>query len=42
MDAELIAGKGGIFDVEVDGRRIYSKHDTGVFPEHEEILRQLN
>ena len=26
---EQIAGDGGIFDVDVDGTRIYSKHDTG-------------
>jgi selT/selW/selH-like putative selenoprotein len=37
----LIAGGGGIFDVAVDGRRIYSKHDTGRFPTDEEVLSQL-
>ncbi len=39
--AELIRGDNGIFDVEVDGRRIYSKHETGRFPEHEEVLAEL-
>jgi selenoprotein W-related protein len=38
---ELIAGRGGIFDVEVDGRMIFSKHDAGRFPEDSEILDQL-
>ena len=40
-DTELVLGDNGIFDVEVDGRRIYSKHQTGRFPEHEEILAEL-
>ena len=34
----MIKGGGGIFDVHVDGRRVYSKHEEGRFPEHEEIL----
>ncbi len=42
MDAELIKGGGGIFDVEVDGLLIYSKHQTGRFPKHSEILEQLS
>ena len=41
IDAELIKGAGGIFDVKADGRLIYSKHETGQFPEHEEVLSQL-
>ena len=43
LDAEvqLIEGGGGIFDVVADGRLIYSKHDTGRFPEHAEILDPL-
>jgi selenoprotein W-related protein len=40
-NVELIEGSGGIFDVVQDGRKIYSKHDTGRFPEHDEILSQL-
>ncbi len=34
---ELIGGGGGVFDVVVDGRLIYSKHQTGRFPEPGEI-----
>jgi hypothetical protein len=30
-----------VFDVEVDGRRIYSKHETGRFPDFDEILDEL-
>ena len=39
--SELVRGDNGIFDVEVDGRQIYSKHQTGRFPEHDEILAAL-
>ena len=41
VEAELIEGASGIFDVTVDGKKIYSKHDTGRFPEEDEILSQL-
>jgi selenoprotein W-related protein len=34
----LIEGRGGVFDVVVDGRLVYSKQKTGRFPEHQEIL----
>jgi selenoprotein W-related protein len=37
----LIAGRGGIFDVEVDGKLIFSKHEVGRFPEDAEILEKL-
>ena len=39
--AELVAGGGGVFDVERDGKLIFSKHDEGRFPEESEILDQL-
>ena len=41
MTPELIPGRGGIFDVELDGKLIFSKHDQGRFPEDSEILSQL-
>lgn len=34
-------GDDGIFDVVVDGKRIFSKHETDRFPTHEEILAAL-
>lgn len=37
IDAELIEGSHGIFDVKLDGELIYSKDQTGRFPENEEI-----
>jgi len=41
VDAQLIAGSGGVFDVKVDGRLIFSKKQTGRFPENDEILKLL-
>ncbi|MCH2115378.1 MAG: Rdx family protein [Pirellulales bacterium] len=40
-EVALIRGGGGIFDVKVDGKLIYSKHDTGHFPTDAEILAAL-
>lgn len=31
----------GTFDVVADGQPLWSKHDTGGFPEHEVILTML-
>lgn len=36
---ELIPGSGGIFEVTVNGDKIYSKDDTGVFPDTDEIIQ---
>ncbi len=43
MDVEstLEPGKVGQFDVEVDGKVIFSKHATGRFPDTKEILDAL-
>ena len=41
VTAGLIKGKGGVFDVVVDGRLIYSKDETGRFPDDEEVLSVL-
>lgn len=41
MPPTLVPGSGGIFEVEVDGRVVFSKHDEGRFPEHDEILARL-
>ncbi len=40
-ESKLIAGANGIFDVVVDGELIYSKHQTGQFPEDAEVLERL-
>lgn len=41
VDPEMIEGAGGIFDVKVDGALIYSKHETGEFPEHQLVLDKV-
>lgn len=41
MAPELIRGGGGIFDVEVDGRVVYSKHETGEFPDETALVESL-
>jgi len=38
IDAELIRSSGGVFDVKVDGKLIFSKKVAGRFPEEDEIL----
>jgi len=39
LDAEvkLVPGAGGVFDVTVDGRLVFSKDKTGRFPDEGEI-----
>ena len=41
VESEMIAGSGGIFDVKVDGKMVYSKHVTGAFPDHAQLIRQI-
>lgn len=41
IEAELIRGGGGVFDVTVDDERIFSKQAQGRFPEPDEILERL-
>lgn len=38
---ELVKGKGGIFDIMIDGALAYSKHKTGRFPTDEEVRALL-
>jgi selenoprotein W-related protein len=40
-DPILIPGSGGVFEVVVDGRKVFSKKETGRFPEPAEISKQL-
>lgn len=37
MDAELIRGTGGVFDVRADGTLIFSKGEHGRFPHDGEV-----
>ena len=41
VEAELIRGDGGIFDVAIDGTVRFSKHEAGRYPEPDEILSLL-
>jgi Rdx family protein len=41
ISAEAIEGGKGQFDVLRDGERVYSKHETGRFPEEGEVLSAL-
>ncbi|MCK9295278.1 MAG: Rdx family protein [Desulfobulbaceae bacterium] len=38
---ELIAGAGGVFEVVIDARKIFSKAAAGRFPEDGEIVRLI-
>jgi selenoprotein W-related protein len=42
VEAKLIIGKIGSFDVVVDGEKIFSRHSTGRFPEPSEIVQKIN
>ena len=42
MEATLIKGDNGIFDVVVDGDKIFSKHEQGRFPTPKEIVDRLD
>ena len=41
IEPKLIKGGNGIFDVHADDTLVFSKHEAGRFPEHEEVLSQL-
>ena len=41
MKPVLRKGDDGIFDVEVDGSLVFSKHEAGRFPEDDEVLALL-
>jgi len=41
IEVELIESSGGVFEVEKDGKLIFSKKEMGRHPAHEEILQQL-
>ena len=41
IESELIEGSNGIFDVVADGTMVFSKHETGRFPTHDEVVAVL-
>jgi selT/selW/selH-like putative selenoprotein len=38
---DTVPGKVGQFDVEVDGKLVFSKATAGRFPDHAEVLSQI-
>ncbi len=40
-EVELLASSGGVFEVVVDGRLVFSKKQLGRFPEEGEIVHLL-
>jgi selenoprotein W-related protein len=38
---KLVPSDGGRFEVSLDGTLLYSKLKTGKFPEHDDILRDI-
>ena len=41
MQAELVKGANGVFDVACDGKLVFSKHRDGRYPETEEVISAL-
>ena len=41
VEANLVPGGGGIFDVIVDGKMVYSKFKTGRFPNEGEVVKKI-
>lgn len=41
MEATLIKGSGGVFEVVLDGTLVFSKKAEGRFPDLDEILEHL-
>jgi len=41
VEPQLVKGDNGVFDVVADERLVFSKHQTGRFPEEEEVLQAL-
>ena len=41
IDATLVPGSGGEFEIKVDGQLIWSKKAEGRFPDFGEVLSQL-
>ena len=42
VDAKLIAGHGGIFEVKVDGKVVFDKFTSNRFPEEQEIFELID
>jgi selT/selW/selH-like putative selenoprotein len=41
VETNVHMGSGGVFDVAIDGEKVYRKFDTGRFPGNDEILAMI-
>ena len=41
VEPRLIPQGRGIFDVVVEGKLVYSKFETGIFPDNDQLVAQL-
>lgn len=41
VDAELVESGGGVFEVTVDGRRVFSKKETGRHADPDEVVEEI-
>jgi selenoprotein W-related protein len=41
VQVDLVRSSGGVFEITLDGRLIYSKKETGRFPELQEVLERI-
>lgn len=40
-EIQLIPSSGGAFEITVNGKTIYSKLETGVFPKNSEVIKKI-
>ena len=41
LETDLIEGSNGIFDVEMSGKLVYSKSETGEFPNEDSLIQKI-
>ena len=41
IDSELVASHGGVFEISVDGKTVFSKKALGRFPDDGEVVRLI-
>ena len=41
IEVNLVAGTNGVFDVLVDGKKVFSKAEAGHFPHPDELISKL-
>ncbi len=40
-EIQLVTSSGGVFEVTVNGEKVYSKKETGAFPDSKEIIEKM-